>query len=334
VFVTNFTQLVIARVAAAVGESGAKPPTYSLVGDYFPDAQSRTRALAVYMMGGPLAALVSFSLGGWLNELYGWRMTFLLMGIPGVILAALVKLTVVEPRAQPSEGAERAQSAPSMRSVLVALWTRRSLRHLCLALIAIYTLGQGMAPWYAAFMIRGHGMDTQELGIWLGLAMSLGGVAGALGGGYVASHWLGDNERAQLRWSAIAVAALVPCYLAFLTLPNRYAALAVLLPIMVALFVFQGPAYALMQRLVPDDMRATMLSVVLLFANLIGMGIGPQAVGILSDWLRPVAGNESLRYAMLTMSFVALWAAFHFWRAGRTVKADLGWQPSHSDFPK
>src|SRR3569833_1352952 len=71
VFVTSFTQLVIARVAAAVGESGAKPPTYSLVGDYFPDPQSRTRALAVYMMGGPLAALVSFSIGGWLNALYG-----------------------------------------------------------------------------------------------------------------------------------------------------------------------------------------------------------------------------------------------------------------------
>jgi hypothetical protein len=87
--------------------------------------------------------------------------------------------------------------------------------------------------------------------------------------------------------------------------------------------VFAGPSFALMQRLVTDDTRATTLAIVMLFANLIGMGVGPQLVGILSDVLRPALGNESLRYAMLTMSAVALWAAYHFARAGRTVKDDL-----------
>jgi len=322
-FVTNYAQLVAARVSAAIGESGGKPPTYSLVGDYFPAPKERTRSMAIYMMGGPLAALVSFTVGGWLNQLYGWRVTFFLMGIPGLLLAILVKLTVVEPRGRRLSPDVQAPAAPTLRCVLLTLWQRRSLRHLCLALIAIYTLGQGMAPWYAAFMVRSHGMNTQELGVWLGLTMSLGGVAGALAGGYAANRWFAQNEQGQMRLSALVVGALVPCYLAFLCLPQKYVALVALFPIMTALFVFQGPVYALMQRLVTDGMRATMLAVVMLLANLIGMGIGPQAVEILSDLFRPFAGNDSLRYAMLAMSFVACWAALHFWQAGRTVEQDL-----------
>ena len=89
------------------------------------------------------------------------------------------------------------------------------------------------------------------------------------------------------------------------------------------LSAFLAPVYALMQRLVPDDMRATVLAMVMLLANLIGMGIGPQVVGALSDLLRPSAGADSLRYAMLTLSFVVIWAGYHFWSAAQTVAEDL-----------
>src|SRR6266853_1651165 len=96
-FVANFFQLVLARVAAAVGESGAMPPTYSLVGDYFPEPAERTRAMAIYWLAGPLAMLISFIAGGRLNELYGWRVAFFVMGVPGLIVAALVAMTISEP---------------------------------------------------------------------------------------------------------------------------------------------------------------------------------------------------------------------------------------------
>lgn len=322
-FVTNYVQLVFARIAAAVGESGCKPPTYSLVGDYFPEPAERTRAMAIYITGSPLSALVSFVVGGWLNELYGWRITFFLMGIPGLILAVLVKLTVIEPRTQASSRAVRERPLPSMRVVMATLWGQRSCRHLSIALILFYTMGLGLWPWYAAFMVRSHGMETGELGVWLGLIFSLGGIAGVLIGGYVASRWFADNERGQMRLSALTVASVVPCYLAFLTLPQKHQALIALVPLMVVFSVFLGPTYALMQRLVSDEMRATMMAVMMLLANLIGFGIGPQVVGILSDLLMPVVGTDSLRYAMLLMSFVALWAAYHFWRVGETVKQDL-----------
>jgi len=321
-FVTSYIQLVFARIAAAVGEAGCKPPTYSLIGDYFPEPAARTRAMAMWMTAGPLAGLIGFISGGWLSEAYSWRVAFFVVGIPGLVLAILVKLTIVEPRSR-TGGHGQERPVPPMSEVLHTLWRRPSCRHLCIALVLLYTLGLGLGPWYAAFLMRSHGMGTAELGLWLGLIFSLGGIAGVLAGGYVASRWFAGDEGGQMRLSAGTVASLVPCYVAFLTLPGKYQALIALVPLFVVFNVFLGPTYALMQRLVPDEMRATMMAVVMLLANLIGMGIGPQVVGILSDWLTPTLGNDSLRYAMLIMSFIALWSAFHFWRVAHTVRQDL-----------
>ena len=322
-WVYSYGQLLLTRIVAAVGESGCKPPTYSLIGDYFPEPAARTRAMSVYIAASPLSNLLSFLLGGWLNQLYGWRMTFFLLGVPGLILAILVKLTLKEPRAL--KGLERPEgaSAPPFRVVLRALWRRRSLRNLCLALILFYVMGLGLAPWYAAFLIRVHGMDTREVGMWLGLIFSGAGMIGALLGGYASSRWFADRERTQMRLSAAMVSCLVPCYVAFLTLPGSLQALCALFPLMIVFNIFLAPTYVLLQRLVTDDMRATMMAVVMLLANLIGFGVGPQVVGILSDLMADKVGVDSLRYAMLALSFVALWAAVHFWRAGETMDCDL-----------
>ena len=317
--VANYVQLVLARIAAAIGEAGCKPPTYSLVGDYFPGAAERTRAMGIYWIGNPLSALVSLILGGWLNELYGWRMTFFIMGIPGLLLAIVIKLTIVEVRVvKPS-----AEPLTPMRDVLPMLWRQRAYRHLIIALILLYLLGLGMATWYGAFMIRSHGMGTRELGVWLGLIFCFGGISGIYLGGFACSRWMGTDERAQMRWSAALIACTVPVSAAFLMLPDKHAALGSLFVLQVMMGFFYAPVYALMQRLVRDDIRATALAVVMLLANVIGMGIGPQIVGILSDMLRPQLGSDSLRYAMLSLSFVALVAAHQFWQVGATVKEDL-----------
>jgi MFS family permease len=322
-FVTSFIQLAFARVAAGIGESGGMPPTYSLVGDYFPRAAERARAMAIYMLASPVSLLVSFIVGGWVNERYGWRMTFFVMGVPGLLVGALVKLTVRDPRSNPSNAPDLRRAVPSLRDIVGILWHRASSRHLTIAFILLYTMGLGLSPWYAAFMIRNHGMGTAELGVWLGVIFGLSGVAGTLLGGYVTARWFGGDERAQMRLSAIVVSLLVPCFVLFLLLPSKGQALAALTPTIILGNFISGPAFALIQRLVSDDIRATTLAIVMLFANLIGMGVGPQAVGILSDWLLPRVGEDSLRYAMLAMSSVALWSAYHFWQVGRTVREDL-----------
>ncbi len=309
---------------------GCKPPTYSLVGDYFPEAAERTRALAIYLCGNSLSALASFIVGGWLNEHYGWRITFLVMGIAGLLLAVLVKFTIAEPRAVTARS-RTASQLPRTLDVFLLLWNRRSCRHLSIALILLYTLGLGLAPWYAAFMIRSHGMGTAELGAWLGVIFALGGIAGVLSGGYVASRWFANREGSQLRLSAVSVAALVPCFMAFLVLPHKHQALSALFPLMIVFNFCLGPTYSLLQRLVADEMRATVMAIVMLLANLIGFGIGPQLVGILSDLLMPAFGRDALRYAMLALSFVGLWAAVHFVLAGRSVEAELALMGRRTD---
>lgn len=323
VWVRNFAQLAVARVAAGIGEAGCMPPTYSLVGDYFTGPAQRTRAMAVYWASGSLASLIGFGAGGWLNDRYGWRLTFFLMGIPGLAAAVLVKTTIAEPRMRAGFSNGTQAPPPKMGDVLRTLWRQQSSRRLGIAITLLWTMASGLAPWYAAFMMRSHAMHTAELGVWLGLICGLGSMTGTLLGGYASGRWFAGDEGTQMRISAIGVAAVVPCFILFLLLPQKAQALTALAPLMVVFNIFMGPTFALLQRLVVDEMRATTLAVVMLFANLIGMGIGPQVVGVLSDWLQPALGSDSLRYAMLLMSFVALSSAWHFWKVSATVAEDL-----------
>jgi MFS family permease len=330
VAVTNFSQMVLARMAAAVGEAGCMPPTYSLLGDYYSVPAERIRAMSVYWLGAPLSALISFILGGWLNERYGWRVTFFVMGLPALLVAVLIKLTIVEPR-QPGGRAGINQPKPlRMAVVLTTLWQQPSSRHLSIAIILLFAMSAGLAPWYAAFMIRSHGMGTAELGVWLGLIFGISGIAGMLLGGYVAARWYADDERGQMRLSAVSVASLVPWFFLFLLLPHKYQSLIALMPLGLVFVLCFGPAFALMQRLVVEQMRATTMAIVMMLANLIGMGVGPQIVGIMSDLLRPTLGSDSLRYAMLGLSLVALWSAYHFWQTGQMVSKDLATVPQSS----
>jgi MFS family permease len=155
------------------------------------------------------------------------------------------------------------------------------------------------------------------------LIFSGGGALSVLLGSFLANRCFPGDEPGQMRLSAFAVMSLVPCYVAFLLLPGKYQALSALAPLMIGLYAFTGPTYALLQRLVPDEARATTMAVVMLLANLIGMGSGPQVVGLLSDWLAPVLGSDSLRYAMLAASLVAFGAAYNFFQAARTIRQDL-----------
>jgi predicted MFS family arabinose efflux permease len=323
VFVTSFAQLVAARIAAGVGEAGCAPPTYSLVGEFFVTPGERARAMSFYSLSGPIAAIISFVVGGRLNDIYGWRMTFFAMGVPALMVALIVKLTVVDPRASRKSDRDDHGRLPSVRDVMCALWRQKSSRHLIAALVLLFTLGMGMAPWYAAFLMRSHRMSTTEIGLWMGLIFGIGGIAGTLLGGYVAGRWFADDERGQMRLMALLTAALVPCFASFLLAPSNSLSLAALVPLMMVFTFFLGPTYALMQRLVVDEMRATTFAVAMLLANLIGMGAGPQIVGLLSDQFLQIFGTDSLRYAMLVTSIISLWAACHFWHVGKSVREDL-----------
>jgi len=322
-FVTNFVQLLLARIAAAVGESGCVPPTYSLVGDYFPKPGERVRALALWNAANPLAVLMGFIGGGWLNQRYGWRMSFFIIGILGVLMAILVKLTIAETPRRLAVTQQSIEPDPGITQTVRDLWRQRSMRYLALGFVLFSTMGLGLTPWYAAFLNRSHRMSTAEVGEWFGLIVGINGIVGMVAGGYIAGRWLDRNEPRQLRLTALMTALLVPSFALFLLLPQQREAMLALVPMVLIFNCFSGPLFALMQRLVPNNRRATALAVVLLLGNLIGQGIGPQVVGVISDALAPSLGADSLRYAMLSMTVTAVGASFFFWRASRTVERDL-----------
>jgi MFS family permease len=324
----NFVQLLLIRVGVAVGEAGCTPPAFSLMADHFSRAE-RPRAAAIYGLGAPLSSVIGFFLAGWLNELYGWRITFVCLGVPGVLLAAVAALTMKEPRRARSE--KPAISAqPALEAVATALWANVTFRHLLMCLSVMFFFLYGIFTWQPAFFIRSHGLSTGELGVWMSLTFGLGGLCGSWLGGELASRYAANQEVLQLRSMALTVSAagvLSACvYLA----PNVYLAFVLVFFSTLALTTVNGPLFATIQTLVPEHMRAVSFAFVYLFANLVGMGLGPLAAGALSDALRPAAAEESLRYALLILAPGYLWSAWHAWRASRSVAGDLALQSQPS----
>jgi MFS family permease len=327
-FVTSFVQLLLARMAAGVGDAGTQPPLYSLLGDYFPEPAERVQAMYSWTLATPLAGLISFMAAGWLNEHYGWRQTFFMMGLLGLVLAIVVRLTFVEPRVRADAKLQSPKSLPPFSAVWAILWRQPACRHLTLSMILLFTVGQGVVTWQAAYMMRQHGTTTAELGVWMGLISGLGGLASLLLGKYVVGRWFASDERGQMRLAGFSVASSTPICVAFLIAPSKELAFLALLLQTAVFIAFSAPISALLQRLVPNEMRATVLTVQLFLANLIGMGVGPLLVGSLSDLLRPTFGEDALRHAMLLVSGVWLWAGYHLLRAGHTVKDDLSGSPA------
>jgi len=317
----NFVQLLSIRVGVAVGEAGCIPPAHSLIADHFTRAE-RPRAAALYMLGVPLSMIVGYFVAGWLNELYGWRLMFVMIGLPGLLLAFLARVTLKESRRRRPKAAS-SPSEPRLQEVCTALWTNVTFRHLLLCFSVMAFFNFGILQWQPTFFVRSYGLKTAEVGAWFALIYGLGGVLGTYWGGELASRYASQREGLQLRVMAIATAGY-GMIAAFIYLSsNRYLAFGLMgLAAMVATTI-NGPVFAVVQTLMPRRMLAMSIAVIYLFANLIGLGLGPLVVGALSDALRPPFGEESLRYALLALCPGYLWGGWHLWRASRTVTHDL-----------
>jgi MFS transporter, Spinster family, sphingosine-1-phosphate transporter len=318
----NFMQLMLVRVGVAVGEAGCHPPALSLISDYFSRAE-RPRIVSRYLLGWPLALVIGNFAAGWLNELYGWRATFVILGLPGLMLAALAALFIKEPRRMP--GRNRLEATPRSRErpfgeVVAALWRNTPYRHMlfCQSVTSFFTYG--IMQWQPAFFVRSYDLQTGELGAWLALVYGAGGLLGTYVGGELAFKRAANNERLQLRAVAVLMAMstvlLGGAYLA----PSHYIAFALLTMNSITGAATNGPIMATSQTFAPPEMRAISVALVLFFSNLIGMGFGPLGVGVLSDAFRPWLGDESLRYALVLFCPGYLWAAWHAWKASITAR--------------
>ena len=322
----NYWQLLAARIGVGVGEAGCSPPAHSMISDIFP-LERRATALSIYSTGINIGVLFGFLLGGWLNEFFGWRVAFMVVGLPGIVLAVIVRFTVTEPVRGFSEPQqkplEKQQDSIPLRDVLELLWSRRSFRHLAIGAALTAFCAYGITNWIAPFIVRTHGMNTGELGTWLAMTAVFGAL-GTLSSGILVDR-LGRRDKRWYMWvPAIAALIMGPSFALCIMVDNVYSTLLLYaIPTMVAT-VYVGSCIAMVHALVNIRMRAVSSAIFFLILNIIGLGLGPFSVGILSDLLEPSLGVESLRYAMvIIVPTVTLWAAFHFLRAAKYLRKDL-----------
>ncbi len=323
----NYFHLLLARIGVGIGEAGCSPPAHSIISDIFPP-KKRASAIAFYSMGVNIGILFGFLFGGWLNEYFGWRVAFVVVGLPGILLAVLVRTTLAEPIRGHHEDKKLASSRVSFIDVLSLLWSRLSFRHMCFAASLSAFAGNSSNSWTASFMMRSHGMSSGELGTWLAMIVGLGGAIGVLGGGLLADKLASRDRRWYLWLPAIANLACVPFLVAVYSVDNAYTAL--LLSVIPGLLfnVYLGTTIATTQSLVGLRMRATASAILMLIANIIGLGLGPLSVGILSDYLLPSYGTDSLKQAMLILlPFFMCWSSLHFYRGSIDLEHDLDAAP-------
>ena len=326
-FVQNYVQLLLARIGVGVGEAGGSPPSHSIISDIFPP-ERRASALAFYSTGVNIGILFGFLVGGWLNEFFDWRTAFLVVGVPGILIALLVRYTLREPiRGLSEQRTSDAESVP-FGNVLKLLMSRASFRHMAFGAALNAFAGYSTSNWTASFMIRSHGMTTGELGTWLALILGLGGAIGVLAGGVIAERLARKDARWYMWLPTITGLICIPFMIANYLVAGAYTALIVSIIPGILFNVYLGNTLAMTHGLVGLRMRALASAILFFILNLIGLGLGPWAVGVLSDVLAPTLGQESLRHAMLYLLPIAMtWSVFHFYMASKTLKEDLAQAP-------
>jgi len=314
----NYWHLLLARIGVAIGEGGGGPAAHSMLADLFPPSK-RATALAIYSCGVPIGVLIGLAAGGWINETFNWRTAFMVVGLPGVILALILLFTVREP----TRTTIQPENKPKTLEVIKTIWGIRSFRNISIATALHVFSAYAVLQWHPAFMIRTFEIGTAQVGLYLGLLIGVCSALGTFLGGFFADMFGKVNPRWYAWLPGIEIAITIPFYAAAYFSPTFEQALLFLIVPTLLSNAFTGPVFGTVQTLAPPHMRATAAAFLLFIIALVGQGLGPQAVGILSDVLRPEVGNDSLRWAMSIVVLSKIFATWRFFVAGQQLKQDI-----------
>jgi predicted MFS family arabinose efflux permease len=315
----NYLQLLLARVGVGVGEAGGTPPSTSLLSDYFP-WRRRAFALSVYSIGASVGSMLGTS-AGYVSDAWGWRAAFLVLGLPGVLVALLIAATIREPERGRLDAAQAVSA--SLAQTLRFIGRQPALLH-ALAAATVYTLWSwGLMWWTPSYLVRSHHMTVGGAGGALSLMHGIGGTAVLV----LTTVVMGRFAKHDARWvpwymAASILIGTIPSVIAYAA-ASRGLALSMLwifIPLSYAPF---GPTFALMQNLVPASMRAQTVAIMLFTSNIANLVVAPQAVGLASDLMAPSYGAESLRHALVPLAFVGFWAAWHYLLCAKHLRAGL-----------
>ena len=318
----SFTQLALARVGVGVGEAAGSPPAHSLISDYFPP-ERRATALSIYATGVYVGAMLAYLGGGLMVRYFDWRTAFFAVGIPGIPLALLVLFTIRElPRGYSEGGAPAAAQSSSFAEVVRFLLARRSFVYIVGGAACAALSGYGILAWGPAFLGRVHGMESVQIGTWLGLSIGIAGSFGAYAGGVLADRLAVRDQRWYMFLSAIVNVVAVPFAVGFLLIDSTVLALASFVPFYMLANMYIGPMLSMTQGLVQLRMRATASAILLFILNIVGLGAGPFIVGVLNDRLSHEFGNEAIRYSLLSVALMGVVAGALFLLAS-SLREDL-----------
>ncbi len=318
----NFVQLALARVGVGLGEASCVPSAHSLLSDLYP-RERRAAALAVFSSGIFLGSLAGYALGGWLGERGAWRTAFVVAGLPGVLLALVVRLVLREPR----RGALDAQAAPlaastGLRAGLAELAHNRTFVLVALAAAATSVVGYGYATWNAALLTRVHHLPLGEAGAKLGWIYGLAGMLGSAGFGWLATRLARRDARWLLGVPALALLVAIPCYALYVTSTELDRALVFLGLSQLCASSWFGPLFAAVQGAVPPARRALAAALLLAVLTLLGLGLGPWLVGAGNDWFRAELGDRGIVRSLLCLLAIELPAVALLARAALVRRAE------------
>lgn len=322
-FAQNFTHLFLSRIGVGMGEAGGGPPAHSIISDLYPP-QQRAGAMTIYFLGVILGAGFGTMIGGYIASLYGWRVALIAVGLPGILVAIVLKLFAVEPVRGKSEPDAKVVPSNEGTSIIAgtAIFVKSPIaRHLLIAVTITSVVELAIATFLPAFFIRSFGVAISDVGLLLGLTIMSAGIMSSLAiafsVNFLAKRY-GIFAQAYLVFfiKVLAFPLLVLMYLA----DSFHSALLFYAVATLIQAGFVGPVFALIQNQAPLEYRATWAAFTMFSINLVGFGLGPLAVGLLSDFYRATQEHESLRYACLTVCAVYPWAIWHYWRAAILLK--------------
>lgn len=315
----SYVLLLAARLGVGVGEAGGGPAALSMIADLF-EHKRRATAMAIFSLGTPTAALINLTTMTKVEAAFGWRAALLAASVPGFVVALGMWLFMAEPRR--AAGTTRA-AAPPLRETLAYVRSQRALRRLLGGAMVAYIVLAGVSSWNFSFLVRVHGVKLSEVGPVLGMAISGAGLVGLYGSGRLADVLASRDERWRTRVMAVTTLASVGFGFAAFSVSDWHAAVACTAGLAACATLWLAPGYALSQSLVPERMRGTVGAILFMLANVVGYGLGPPLVGLLSDIFQAAGADNPLRIALILMLAGNILSALLFLRAGACLRDDL-----------
>jgi predicted MFS family arabinose efflux permease len=314
----GFISLLLLRIGVGIGEAGVNPASHSIIADYFPP-QRRAFAMAILMLGGSLGMMLGFVGGGFIAEAYSWRIAMVSVGVPGLLLAVFMARSLREP-ARGTYETETPPPPPPILTTAAAMWANPAMRHLIAGSIIAGLVGYGFTQWLPTFFIRTHDLSQSETGMVMAGVFGILGAIGALAVGKWFDRLSNRGFQHGMRMLAIVPFVTIPFFIMGLLADNLTTAMLLfIIPGFAANYVI-GPTIAMIQTLSPVHMRAVSSAIKMLCLNLIGMGLGPLLVGLLSDLLTPHYGDDALAVGLAYFTLVGLWGSLHFWLCARALE--------------